>query len=107
MIAHKGWNYRYTNFHTKKFSVNRENYFYGDISSVIYVSSGSTNDLSYDSIDIECCYATELRDQGQYHMDSSFRKSNQAASGRIVCSIQYAGLIIMTDQVFAGRCDSK
>ena len=85
----------------RKFSVHRKNYVYGDISTVIYVSSGSTADWAYDSADIPCCYAPELRDKGQY----GFLLPENQIKPQV--EEMYAGFITMADQVLAGRCDSK
>lgn len=85
----------------KLFLVHRKNFVYGDISTVIYTSSGSTADWAYDTADIPCAYAPELRDQGEYGF---LLPENQIIP---VAEEMYAGFIIMADQVLAGRCDNK
>ena len=83
------------------FSVHRKNFVYGDISTIIYPASGSTADWAYDSADIPCAYAPELRDQGEYGF---LIPENQIIP---VAEEMYAGFITMADQVLAGRCDNK
>ena len=74
---------------------------YGDISTIIYPASGSTADWAYDTADIPCAYAPELRDQGEY----GFRiLENQIIP---VAEEMYAEFISMADQVLASRCDNK
>ena len=82
-------------------SVHRKNFVYGDISTIIYPASGSTADWAYDTADIPCAYAPELRDQGEYGF---LIPENQIIP---VAEEMYAGFITMADQVLAGRCDSK
>ena len=83
------------------FSVHRKNFVYGDISTIIYPASGSTADWAYDTADIPCAYAPELRDQGEYGF---LIPENQIIP---VAEEMYAGFITMADQVLAGRCDNK
>ena len=82
-------------------SVHRKNFVYGDISTIIYPASGSTADWAYDTADIPCAYAPELRDQGEYGF---LIPENQIIP---VAEEMYAGFITMADQVLAGRCDNK
>ena len=81
--------------------VHRKNFVYGDISTIIYPASGSTADWAYDTADIPCAYAPELRDQGEYGF---LIPENQIIP---VAEEMYAGFITMADQVLAGRCDNK
>ena len=83
------------------FLVHRKNFVYGDISTIIYPASGSTADWAYDTADIPCAYAPELRDQGEYGF---LIPENQIIP---VAEEMYAGFITMADQVLAGRCDNK
>ena len=83
------------------FLVHRKNFVYGDISTIIYPASGSTADWAYDTADIPCAYAPELRDQGEYGF---LIPENQIIP---VAEEMNAGFITMADQVLAGRCDNK
>lgn len=83
------------------YSVNRLRFVYGDISTVIYQASGSTADWAYDSAEIPCSYAPELRDRGQYGF---LLPANQIKPTE---NEMWAGFTKMGDHVMDGRCDSK
>jgi len=83
------------------YEVHRKRFVYGDISTVIYVASGSTADWAYDAAEIPCSYAPELRDQGRYGF---LLPEDQI---KPVEEEMYAAFTTMGDQVMAGRCDSK
>ena len=47
-------------------SVHRSKFVYGSIFEVIYPASGSSCDWAYDTANIPCSFAPELRDRGRY-----------------------------------------
>jgi len=83
------------------YSVHRTSFKYGDISTVIYVASGSTCDWTYDVPGIPCSYAPELRDTGRYGF---LLPETQILP---VEEEMWEGYKVLAQQVIDGRCDSK
>jgi len=82
-------------------SVHRSKFVYGSIFEVIYPASGSSCDWAYDTANIPCSFAPELRDRGRYGFLLPEDQIQPTAEE------MWAGFTAWADNVLAGVCDSK
>ncbi|XP_078488336.1 carboxypeptidase B-like [Ciona intestinalis] len=71
----------------------------GQISTTIYVASGSTADYFYDGSNIQCTFATELRDTGRYGFVLPERLILPTAEE------SYQAFLVMAQAVASGQCN--
>jgi len=82
-------------------AVHGKEFTFGSISQVIYPASGSSADWAYDTADIPCSYAVELRDEGRYGFllpESEIKPVEEE---------MFAAFKKMADHVIDGRCETK